>query len=57
MKEEGIEEPVRWTLEQLERRLPSMVTEAGYEEIAKRIDPQTIADNLSQFEPDILAKF
>ncbi len=57
MKEEGIEDPVRWTLEQLKRRLPSMVTEAGYEEIAKRIDPQTIADNLTQFEPDILAKF
>ena len=57
MKEEGIEDPVRWTLEQLKRRLPSMVTEAGYEGIAKRIDPQTIADNLTQFEPDILAKF
>jgi hypothetical protein len=49
MKEEGIKDPVRWTLEQLKSRLPSMVTEAGYEEIAKRIDPQ--------FEPDILAKF
>jgi hypothetical protein len=57
MKEEGIEDPVRWTLDQLKARLPSMVTEAGYEEIAKRIDQQAIANDLTQFEPDILAKF
>jgi hypothetical protein len=57
MKEEGIEDPVRWTLDQIKTRLPSMVTEAGYEEIAKKIDQQTIADNLTRFEPHILAKF
>jgi hypothetical protein len=57
MTEEGIEDPVRWTLDQLKTRLPSMVTEAGYEEIAKRIDQQSVAENLTRFEPDILAKF
>jgi hypothetical protein len=57
MKEEGIEDPVGWTLEQLKTRLPSMVMEAGYDEIANRIDQQAIADNLRQFEPEIRAKF
>ena len=46
MKEEGIEDPVGWTLEQLKTRLASMVTEAGYHEIANRIDQQVIADEL-----------
>ena len=57
MKDEGIEDPVGWTLEQLKTRLPSMVTEAGYHEIANRIDQQVIADELRQFEPEIRAKF
>jgi len=53
---EGITDPVRWTLDQLKSRLSSLVTQAGYEEIAKRIDQKAIADRLSQVEPDILAK-
>ena len=57
MKDEGIEDPVRWTLEQLKTRFPSMVKQAGYEEIAARIDQQTIADQLTQLEPEILAKY
>ena len=57
MKDEGIEDPVGWTLEQLKTRLPSMVTEAGYDEIANRIDQQAIADEHRQFEPEIRAKF
>ena len=56
MKEEGIADPVHWTLEQLKTRLPSMVTDAGYEEIAKMIDQKAIAERLSQVETDILAK-
>jgi hypothetical protein len=56
MNAEGIADPVRWTLDQLKTRLPSMVTEAGYEEIAKRIDQTAIANRLSQVETDILAK-
>lgn len=56
MKDEGIEDPVRWTLEQLKTRLPSMVTEAGYEEIAKKIDQKAIVNSLSQVEKEILAK-
>ena len=57
MKDEGVEDPVRWTLEQLKTRLPSMVKQAGYEEIAERIDQQAIADHLTRFEPEILAKY
>jgi hypothetical protein len=56
MNAEGIADPVRWTLDQLKTRLPSMVTEAGYEEIAKRIDQTAIANRFSQVEKDILAK-
>ena len=57
MKDEGIEDSVRWTLEQLKTRFPSMVKQAGYEEIAGRIDQQAIADQLTRLEPEILAKY
>ena|GEM_PF-491474 len=57
MKDEGIEDPVRWTLEQLKTRFPSMVKQAGYQEIAEKIDQQAIADQLTRLEPEILAKY
>jgi hypothetical protein len=57
MKDEGIEDPVRWTLDQLKTRFPSMVKQAGYEEIAARIDQQAIADDLTRLEQEILAKY
>jgi hypothetical protein len=57
MKDEGVEDSVRWTLEQLKTRLPSMVKQAGYEEIAERIDQRAIADQLTRLEPEILAKY
>ena len=57
MKDEGVEDPVRWTLEQLKTRFSSMVKQAGYEEIAARIDQQAIADQLIRLEPEILAKY
>ena len=57
MKDEGVDDPVRWTLEQLKTRFPSMVKQAGYEAIAERIDQQAIADRLTQLEPEILAKY
>ena len=57
MKDEGVEDPVRWTLEQLKTRFPAMVKQAGYEEIAERIDQQAIADQLTRLEPEILAKY
>jgi hypothetical protein len=56
MNAEGIADPVRWTLDQLKTRLPSLVKAAGYEEIARRIDQSAIAAHLSQVEPDIFAK-
>ena len=57
MKEEGIDDPVRWTLDQLKTGFPSMVKQAGYDEIAERIDQQAIADQLTQLEGEILAKY
>jgi hypothetical protein len=57
MKDEGIDDPVRWTLDQLKTRFPSMVKQAGYEAIAGKIDQQAIADQLTRLEPDILAKY
>jgi hypothetical protein len=56
MKDEGIDDPVRWSLTQLKTRVVAMVTEAGYEDIAARIDQQAIADSLSRVEKDIFAK-
>src|SRR5258705_9433415 len=57
MKEEGVEDPVRWTLEQLKTRFPAMVKQAGYEEIAERIDQQSITDQLTRLEREIIAKY
>ena len=57
MKEEGVEDPVRWTLVQLKTRLSLMVKQAGYNEIAGNIDQQAIADQLTRLEPEILAKY
>jgi len=56
-KDEGVENPVRWTLDQLKTRLSLMVQQAGYEEIAGKIDQQAIADQLTRLEPEILAKY
>jgi hypothetical protein len=56
MNAEGITDPVRWTLEQLKTRLPSMVAEAGYDEVAKTVDQTAIAQSLSRVEKDIFAK-
>ena len=57
MKEEGVEDSVRWTLTQLKTRLPAMVKQAGYEEIAEKIDQQAITGQLTRLEPEILAKY
>jgi hypothetical protein len=57
MKEEGVEDPVRWTLEQLKTRFPAMIKQAGYEEIAEKIDQQSITDQLIRLEPEILARY
>jgi hypothetical protein len=57
MKDEGIEDPVRWTLDQLKSRFPAMVKQAGYEEIAATIDQQAVTDQLSRLEREIIAKY
>jgi hypothetical protein len=56
MKDEGIDDPVQWSLAQLKTRLATMVKEAGYDDIAARIDQNAIAESLSRSERDILAK-
>ena len=56
MNAEGITDPVRWTLEQLKTRLPSMVAEAGYGDIANAIDQPAIAQSLTRVEKNIFAK-
>jgi hypothetical protein len=57
MKDEGIEDPVRWSLTQRKTRFPSMVKQAGYEEIAARIDQEAMPINSPRLEPEILAKY
>ena len=57
MKDEGVEDSVRWTLEQLKTRFPAMVKQAGYGEIAERIDQQSITDQLTRLEREIIAKY
>jgi hypothetical protein len=57
MKDEGVEDPVRWSLEQLKTRFSSMVKQAGYDEIAAKIDQKAIADQLTKLESEILAKY
>jgi hypothetical protein len=57
MKDEGVEDPVRWTLDQLKTRFPAMVKQAGYGEIADRIDQRAITDQLTKLEQEIIAKY
>ena len=57
MKDEGVEDSVRWTLEQLKTRFPAMVRQAGYEEIAGKIDQQAITEQLTRVEAEIIAKY
>ena len=57
MKDEGVDDPVHWTLEQLKTRFPAMVKQAGFEEIAGRIDQQAITDQLTRLEREIIAKY
>jgi hypothetical protein len=44
-------------LDQLKTRFAVMVKQAGYEEIAAKIDQQSIADQLIRLEPEIIAKY
>lgn len=57
MKDEGVEDSVRWTLDQLKTRFSSLIKQAGYGEIADSIDQQSIADQLTQLELEIFAKY
>jgi hypothetical protein len=56
MADEGITDPVGWSLTQLKTRLNAMISEAGYQDIAAAVDQQSVADRLNRVERDILAK-
>jgi hypothetical protein len=56
MTDEGITDPVGWSLAQLKTRLNAMVSEAGYQDIAAAVDQKFVADSLNRAERDILAK-
>jgi hypothetical protein len=57
MKDEGIDDPVRWSLEQLKTRFAPLVKQAGYEAIAQTIDQRAVADQLTRQEAEIIAKY
>src|SRR5262245_19215821 len=42
--------PVGWTLKQLRTRLPAMLTQAGYEAVAQRLDCALVLKQLDQVE-------
>ena len=57
MKDDGVDDPVRWSLEQLKTRFPALVRQAGYGDIAEAIDQQAVADQLTRMEAAIRAKY
>ena len=57
MKDDGIDDPVRWSLEQLKTRFPALVRQAGYGDIAEAIDQQAVSDQLTRMEAQIRAKY
>jgi hypothetical protein len=42
--------PISWTLKQLRTRLPEMLTHAGFEEVAKKLDCDMVLKKLDQVE-------
>ena len=42
--------PVGWTIKQLKTKLPEMIREAGYEELAEHVDSDLVARELPEFE-------
>ena len=44
-------DPIEWTLHQLRVNLSRMVLKAGYEPLAKKVDPQLVASALAKLEP------
>jgi hypothetical protein len=42
--------PLRWTMTQLRRKLPAMLGQAGYEQIALQIDPSQLMPTLDEVE-------
>ena len=49
--------PVGWTVKQLRTKLPEMVREAGYPQIASEIDTEAVAESLDEVEWTAREKF
>jgi len=54
MADEGITDPIEWTLNRLERSLADMVRRAGFGELADQIDPSLLAPHLPAIREAIL---
>ena len=57
MKEEGVEDPVRWTFDELKTRFPAMVKQAGYRGNRREDRPASDKINFTQLEREIIAKY
>ncbi|MSP37712.1 MAG: hypothetical protein EXR70_04400 [Deltaproteobacteria bacterium] len=57
MKDEGIDDSVRWTLTQLKTRLPALIKQAGFDAVADKVDQTALADQLTRREAEILARY
>ncbi len=53
MKENGISDPLAWSLTQLKTQLPAMIRKAGYEEMARTANPEAVAAALKEIEKEL----
>jgi len=55
MQDEGIEDPVEWTLHRLERNLAEMIRRAGFGSLADQVDQEQVARLLPAIQDTLLA--
>jgi hypothetical protein len=51
----GMSDAVAWTLKQLAYHLPEMLTQAGYPEIAARVQPEAVRRAVEELEQHLMA--
>ena len=54
MRDEGIEDPIEWTLRRLERNLAEMIRRAGFGSLADQVDHRQIARLLPSIQEALL---
>ena len=54
MNDEGIVDPVEWTLHRLERNLAEMIRRAGFGSLADRVDPTQVAEYVSAIQDALM---